>query len=47
VVPAHAVPLKSPDARCELRILGPIDLAGRFEWYELSIQPGGVLVGAA
>ncbi|KAB0602695.1 helix-turn-helix domain-containing protein [Cupriavidus pauculus] len=44
VVPAHAVPaLKSPDARCELRILGPIDLAGRFEWYELSIQPGGVL----
>lgn len=44
VVPAHAIPaLKSPDTRCELRILGPIDLAGRFEWYELSIQPGGVL----
>lgn len=44
VVQAHAVPaLKSPDGRCELRILGPIDLAGRFEWYELTIQPGGVL----
>ncbi|MWL90060.1 MULTISPECIES: helix-turn-helix domain-containing protein [unclassified Cupriavidus] len=44
VVQPHAIPaLKSPDTRCELRILGPIDLAGRFEWYELSIQPGGVL----
>ncbi|MGX0132676.1 XRE family transcriptional regulator, regulator of sulfur utilization [Cupriavidus metallidurans] len=44
VVPPHATPaLKSPDTRCELRILGPIDMAGRFEWYELSIQPGGVL----
>jgi transcriptional regulator with XRE-family HTH domain len=44
VVQAHAVPaLKSPDGRCELRILGPIDLAGKFEWYELTIQPGGEL----
>lgn len=44
VVQPHAIPaLKSPDTRCELRILGPIDLAGRFEWYELTIQPGGVL----
>ncbi|MGA3814692.1 helix-turn-helix domain-containing protein [Ralstonia nicotianae] len=44
VVPPHAIPaLKSPDTRCDLRILGPIDLAGRFEWYELTIQAGGVL----
>jgi len=44
VVQPHAIPaLKSPDGRCELRILGPIDLAGKFEWYELTIQPGGVL----
>jgi len=44
VVQQHAIPaLKSPDTRCELRILGPIELAGRFEWYELTIQPGGVL----
>lgn len=44
VVQPHAIPaLKSPDTRCELRILGPIDLAGRFEWYELTIQAGGVL----
>lgn len=43
-VPAHATPsLKSPDGRCELRILGPIDLAGQFEWYELTVQPGGAL----
>lgn len=44
VVAAHAYPaLKSPDGRCELRILGPIELAGQFEWYELTIQPGGAL----
>jgi transcriptional regulator with XRE-family HTH domain len=48
VVPAHAVPsLTSPDGRCELRILGPIELAGQFEWYELSIQPGGMLDSSA
>lgn len=41
---AHATPsFKSPDGKCELRILGPIELAGQFEWYELSVQPGGVL----
>lgn len=44
VLAPHAVPsLKSPDGKCDLRILGPIELAGQFEWYELSIQPGGVL----
>jgi transcriptional regulator with XRE-family HTH domain len=43
-VPSHATPsLRSPDGHCELRILGPIELAGQFEWYELSIQPGGAL----
>ena len=48
VVPAHATPaLKSPDGRCELRILGPIELAGQFEWYELSVQPGGSLESQA
>jgi len=45
VVPAHATPaLRSPDGLCELRILGPIELAGQFEWYELSMKPGGALV---
>lgn len=44
VVPAHATPsLRHPDGACELRILGPIDLAGQFEWYALSLQPGGAL----
>ena len=39
-VPAHATPgLTSPDGLCKLRILGPIELAGQFEWYELSVQP--------
>lgn len=43
-VAAHATPtLTSPDGKCELRILGPIDLAGQFEWYTLSVQPGGTL----
>lgn len=47
-VPAHATPaMSSPDGLCRLRILGPIDLAGQFEWYELSIQPGGALESAA
>lgn len=45
VTQAHSIPsLKSPDGKCELQILGPIELAGRFEWYELTIQPGGVLL---
>lgn len=41
---AHATPrLASPDGKCELRILGPIEQAGRFEWYALAVQPGGML----
>ena len=47
-VPAHATPaLFSPDGLCQLRILGPIDLAGQFEWYELRVEPGGALESAA
>ena len=43
-VPAHGTPtLTSPDGKCELRILGPIELAGQFEWYALTVQPGGTL----
>jgi transcriptional regulator with XRE-family HTH domain len=45
VVPAHATPsMRSPDGLCELRILGPIELAGQFEWYELHVRGGGALV---
>ena len=44
VLAAHAAPaIRSPDGLCELRILGPIGLAGQFEWYALSVQPGGLL----
>ena len=47
-VPGHATPsLRNPDGRCELRILGPIELAGQFEWYELTVQPGGTLESQA
>ncbi len=47
-VPAHATPtLTSPDGKCELRILGPIELAGHFEWYALAVQPGGTLASQA
>jgi XRE family transcriptional regulator, regulator of sulfur utilization len=44
VIGAHAHPsLSSPDGKCTLRILGPLDLAGKFEWYALSIEPNGCL----
>jgi transcriptional regulator with XRE-family HTH domain len=48
LLPAHAAPaIRSPDGLCELRILGPIALAGQFEWYALSVQPGGALESQA
>jgi XRE family transcriptional regulator, regulator of sulfur utilization len=44
LVPPQAMPtLRSTDGLCELRILGPIEMAGQFEWYALTLQPGGVL----
>ena len=44
VVPSHATPvIKSSDGKCVLRILGPVEMAGKIEWYELRIEPGGVL----
>jgi transcriptional regulator with XRE-family HTH domain len=47
-VAGHATPsLRSPDGKCDLRILGPIELAGQFEWYELTVQPGGTLESQA
>ena len=44
----HEIPtLSGHDARYQLRVWGPIDLAGKFEWYELTLQPGGALVSSA
>lgn len=36
--------LKSADGGCTVRILGPIDLAGSVEWYELLANPNSALV---
>ena len=48
LVPVHGTPsLRNPDGSCELRILGPIELAGQFEWYALSLQVGGALESQA
>ena len=48
VVPSHETPvIKSPDGKCVLRILGPVEMVGKIEWYELRMEPGGVLVSEA
>ena len=48
LVSAPATPvIRSNDGKCELRILGPIALAGKVEWYELTIEPGGELASDA
>jgi len=35
--------MRSRDGRCTLRVLSPVELAGRVEWYQLECQPGGML----
>jgi transcriptional regulator with XRE-family HTH domain len=48
VVDAHEIPtLPGSHAGYLLRILGPMDLAGKVEWYELVLQPGGELASQA
>jgi len=39
--------MRSADGKCDLRVVSPADLAGRFEWYQLLMQPGGVLASEA
>ena len=44
VLEAHEQPtLPGDHAGYVLRILGPMELAGRFEWYELVLAPNGIL----
>ncbi|MEX3958446.1 helix-turn-helix domain-containing protein [Trinickia sp. EG282A] len=44
----HDIPtLDGHDAKYQLRVWGPIELAGKFEWYELTLQAGGALVSNA
>ena len=48
VLDAHETPtLPGAHAGYSLRILGPMDLAGKYEWYELTLAPGGELVSQA
>lgn len=47
-VPAPGVPvMRSVDRRCELKVLSPVELAGRMEWYQVSFRAGGVLKSKA
>lgn len=42
---SHETPtLPGTHAGYTLRILGPMELAGKFEWYELTLAPGGALI---
>ncbi|MFC7048155.1 helix-turn-helix domain-containing protein [Emcibacter nanhaiensis] len=44
VLPSHQCPaIQSADGKCSLRILGPIDLVSQMEWYDMQIEPGGIL----
>ena len=47
VLAAQTPALGAADARCRLRILSPIELAGHLEWYELSLEPGAALESQA
>lgn len=47
VLDAHELPtLPGDHAGYVLRILGPMELAGNFEWYELTLAPNGVLASS-
>jgi transcriptional regulator with XRE-family HTH domain len=48
VVESHETPtLPGNHAGYALRILGPMELAGKYEWYELTLAPGGELASQA
>ncbi len=47
IVSAPLTPeIKSPEGQWRLRILSPPAMAGRVEWYEVEIAPGGRLTSA-
>ncbi len=44
ITDAHETPtLPGDHAGYVLRILGPMELAGKYEWYEVTLAPGGEL----
>lgn len=48
ILEAHETPtLPGSHAGYVMRILGPMELAGKFEWYELTLTPGGELASGA
>jgi transcriptional regulator with XRE-family HTH domain len=48
VLESHETPtLPGTHAGYTLRILGPMELAGKYEWYELTLAPGGELASQA
>ncbi|MBL6928630.1 MAG: helix-turn-helix transcriptional regulator [Rhodospirillales bacterium] len=48
VLPGHATPsIRSADGKFGLRILGPLDLGGLVEWYEVRAEPGALLTSEA
>lgn len=48
VLESHETPtLPGQHAGYVLRILGPMELAGKYEWYELTLAPGGELASQA
>jgi transcriptional regulator with XRE-family HTH domain len=48
VLESHETPtLPGIHAGYVLRILGPMELAGKYEWYELTLAPGGELASQA
>jgi len=44
IMKSHQTPeIQSADGKCDLRILGPIDKVSEIEWYELILEPSGLL----
>lgn len=45
LIPEHAIlRLLSSDRKCQMKVLGPLHLAGRIEWYDMIFEPHGALV---
>jgi len=43
-IKAHQTPeIQSADGKCTLKILGPIDLVTKTEWYDMEMRSGGML----
>lgn len=44
LIKSHDIPeIQSADGKCTLKILGPIDLVTKTEWYDMKMEPGGLL----